>query len=465
MAGGTESFGVGYEDFWVLKLDKGGNVKWQKIYGGSGSEWAISVATADNGDSIVAGFTNSFGAGYDDAWVLRLDANGNVKWQKTYGGNDDDLIRAVTTAPNGDIIATGYTYSFGAGYSDFWVLRLDENGNVKWQMTYGGNDEDYPVAIAVAPNGEIIVTGATLSFGAGGTDVWVLRLDANGNVKWQKTYGGSADEEAYAVAVAENGDIIVAGDTMSFGAGGADFWVLRLDANGNIKWQKAYGGSGDEDAWAIAIVENGDIIVTGESNSFGAGYYDAWLLRLDANGNVKWQKTYGGIDNDDIARAVLIAENSDLIVAGATYSFSVSEADGWVLRLPPDGNLQNCEFCRDSNAQVSETSAEVSTSAAVVGQSNAVVKDTIAEIYDTNANVKTLLAYAPPKDTTTSSRTTTSSTITSSTSTSQGYGTTTTETTEEGDGFEVSVTCGPAAFLVLILIGGAVARIRGRRDD
>jgi uncharacterized delta-60 repeat protein len=320
VAGETYSFGAGKDDFWVLRLDSEGNVKWKKTYGGSSYDEAYAVAIADNGDIIVAGWTESFGAGWDDFWVLRLDANGNVKWQKTYGGSNEDWATAVAIADNGDIIVAGYTKSFGAGGRDFWVLRLDSEGNVKWQKTYGGSDWDEANAVAIAENGDIIVAGYTGSFGAGNEDVWVLRLDGNGNVKWQKTYGGSDWDEANAVALAPNGDIIVAGYTESFGAGGRDFWVLRLDSEGNVKWQKTYGGEYWDGASAVAIAENGDIIVAGYTGSFGAGKADFWVLRLDSEGNIKWQKTYGG-RRWDRANAVAIAPNGDIIVAGYTGSF------------------------------------------------------------------------------------------------------------------------------------------------
>ncbi|WP_297523534.1 protein kinase, partial [Thermococcus sp.] len=346
-------------DAFVARLDRDGNVKWQKTYGGSGWDEVNAVALAPNGDIIVAGYTRSFGAGGRDAWVLRLDSEGNVKWQKTYGGKYWDEAHAVALAPNGDIIVAGYTESFGAGWNDVWVLRLDSEGNVKWQKTYGGSKWDEANAVALASNGDVIVAGYTGSFGAGG-DVWVLRLDGEGNVKWQKTYGGSKWDEANAVAIADNGDIIVAGHYNGYyneHTRISNAWVLRLDSEGNVKWQKTYGGEYGDEANAVAIAPNGDVIVAGYTDSFGAGGDDVWVLRLDANGNVKWQKTYGGSDNDE-ANAVALASNGDIIVAGYTESFATKRSI-WVLRLPPDGNLPGCNFCGDSSAQVSDSDAYV----------------------------------------------------------------------------------------------------------
>ncbi|NJE31491.1 hypothetical protein E3E38_10600, partial [Thermococcus sp. 18S1] len=302
-------------DGFVARLDKDGNVKWFKTYGGDKHDSFNDVKIAPDGDIIVVGYTDSFGVGDRNVWVLRLDENGNIKWQKTYGGSAKDLANAVAITENGDIIIAGWTTSFGAGDHDFWVLRLDTNGNIKWQKTYGGSANDKAWTVAVAENGDVIVVGSTWSFGAGRDDVWVLRLDENGNIKWQKTYGESSSDGADTVAITENGDIIVAGWTASFGAGGYDVWILRLDENGNVKWQKAYGGHRWDVASAVAVAENGDIIVVGYTDSFGVGDRNVWVLRLDENGNIKWQKTYGG-SAKDLANAVAITENGDIIIAG-----------------------------------------------------------------------------------------------------------------------------------------------------
>ncbi|WP_010476899.1 pentapeptide repeat-containing protein [Thermococcus zilligii] len=378
-------------DAFVARLDREGNAKWFKTYGGLEWDEARAVAVAPNGDIIVAGYTYSFGAGSADVWVLRLDEDGNIKWQKTYGGSKEDGVRAVALTPNGDIIIAGYTKSFGTGEKDVWVLRLDANGNVKWQKTYGGMRKDGARAVALAPNGDIIVAGyygATDKFGPH-TDVWVLRLDENGNIKWQKTYGRSDHEKARAVALAPNGDIIVAGYTKSFGTGGRAVWVLRLDANGNIKWQKTYGGNENDEAHAVAVAPNGDIIVAGYTESFGAGSADVWVLRLDEDGNIKWQKTYGGSDSDR-ASAVALAPNGDIIVAGYTKSFGADEYEVWILRLPSDGNLPGCDFCHDSKAQASNSDAKVhNTNCKISSEAEVEVRDSDASVNTITPSVET----------------------------------------------------------------------------
>ncbi|WP_367270972.1 protein kinase [Thermococcus sp.] len=334
----------------ITRLTTKGEVKWQKSYRGSNF---YSLAVAPKGDIIVSGSIRDSNDNYT-VGVLRLDEEGNVKWAKTYGLGE---AKAVVMGRNGDVIVAGYVEK--KDKKDAFVARLDGDGKVKWFKTYGGEKDDGFNDVKIAPNGDVIVAGYTRSFGAGGRDAWVLRLDKEGNVKWQKTYGGSYLDEANAVAIAPNGDVIVAGSTRSFGPGLGDVWVLRLDADGNVKWQKTYGGSDNEWANAIAIADNGDIIVAGGTYSFGAGDRDAWVLRLDENGNVKWQKTYGGSRNDEAA-SVLLDEGGNIIIAGNTASFGSKWWDIWVLRLPPDGDLEG--FSRDSNAIVMESNAKVADS-------------------------------------------------------------------------------------------------------
>ncbi len=466
IAGNTFGFGAGGSDFWVLRLSGNGDVIWQKTFGGSDDDYANAVAIAPNGDIIVAGDTSSFGNGGWDTLVIRLDGRGNVKWEKTYGGEDDEYTNAVAIAPNGDIITAGSTSSFGAGNADVWVMRLSPSGGVKWQMTCGGPKDDEAYGVALTPTGNIVVSGYTESFGAGDWDAWILRLNGNGSVIWQKTYGGKKSDEANAVAIAPNGDIIVAGDTSSFGAGGSDFWVLRLSGNGKPEWSRTYGGKKDDYANAVALTPNGDIIVAGGTYSFGAGGKDLWVLKLDSEGNVEWEKTYGE-KHDDTANAVAIAPNSDILIAGGTYRIT-SGAEAWVIRLGENGGseIEHPPFkCGvDTEAKVSDVKAVVKESSAQVSPSETLAGIPKAEVSSSNVKAVYLPSCEPTTITSTASGTTASSSSSapssittapihlpsvsssesprSSSSSSPGG-----STTKKGRGI-----CGPAALIGLVIV-------------
>jgi hypothetical protein len=207
---------------------------WAKTYGGGDFDGADSIQQTTDGGYIVAGKTGSFGAGDGDIWVLKLNASGDVVWQKTYGGGGWDEAFSIQQTTDGGYIVAGTTGSFGAGGDDGWVLKLNASGDVVWQKTYGGKEWDEASSIQQTTDGGYIVAGTTGSFGAGGYDFWVLKLNASGDVVWQKTYGGGDHDEATSIQQTSDGGYIVAGWTKSFGAGGSDFWVLKLDASGDV---------------------------------------------------------------------------------------------------------------------------------------------------------------------------------------------------------------------------------------
>jgi len=207
--------------------------QWIKTYSGTAYDYANSIQQTSDGGYIVAGYTNSTW-GKDNAWVLKLDGNGNVQWQKTYGGTGGDVAYSIQQTSDGGYIMAGTT-PFGAGSGDAWVLKLDGNGNVLWQKTYGGGEgSDGASSIQQTFDGGYIVAGTTDSFGAGTSDICLLRLDSDGNVQWQKTYGGAERDYANSIQQTSDDGYIVAGHTYSFGAGYGDAWVLKLNGNGDI---------------------------------------------------------------------------------------------------------------------------------------------------------------------------------------------------------------------------------------
>jgi hypothetical protein len=367
---GWTGFGAGSYDFWVLKLDAWGNITWQKTYGGAGMDGTFStdIQQTTDGGFIVAGETSSFGAGSRDAWVLKLDASGNVTWQKTYGGAAGDYTYSIQQTSDGGFVVAGGTNSFGAGSYDAWVLKLDVSGNVSWQKTYGGAIGEIANSIQQTTDGGFVVAGQTGAFPD--YDAWILKLDVSGNVAWQKTYGGSSDEEAYSIEQTTDGGFVVAGYTDSFGAGGNDFWVLKLDVSGNVQWQKTYGGVDFDHAESVQQTADGGYVATGQTESFGAGLSDFWVLKLGASGNVTWQKTYGGADWEE---AYSIQQTSDggFVVAGRAASFGAGADDTWVFKLDANGNMDaSCTFITDTAATGVDSGA-VPANTAVLGVNSA----------------------------------------------------------------------------------------------
>ncbi len=270
-------------DLWILKLDLDGAVIWQKTYDRSLCEYSARIQQTTDGGYIVACRTYTVSYNYD-IWILKLDSEGNIEWEKTYGGTESQAPSSIQQTTDGGYIVAAGTSSFGAGNYDIWILKLDSEGNVDWQKTYGGTGGDYARSIQETTDGGYVVGGSTWSFG--GWEFWVLKLDSEGNVDWQKTYGPCSTQGTAHIRQTTDGSYIVAGRTDSFGAGGSDVWVLKLNSAGNIIWQNTYGGSLWDYISSVSETTDNSYVVAGHTESYGAGSYDFWLFKLDANGEI-----------------------------------------------------------------------------------------------------------------------------------------------------------------------------------
>jgi len=287
------------------------------IGGGELDEGRSLIQTSDSGYAI-AGATQSFGAGEWDIYVVKLDAKGkNLQWTKTIGGPERDGGFSLIQTSDGGYAITGYTKSFGAGDYDVYVVKLDANGNLQWTKTIGGKKEDVGASLIQTSDGGYAIAGATESFGAGGEDVYVVKLDANGNLQWTKTIGGPKRDWGSSLIQTSDGGYAIAGLTTSFGAGEADVYVVKLDAKGNLQWTKTIGGKGVEGGKSLIQTSDGGYAITGETDSFGAGGWDVYVVKLDANGNLQWTKTIGG-ENDDRGFSIIQTPDGGYAIAGTT---------------------------------------------------------------------------------------------------------------------------------------------------
>jgi hypothetical protein len=332
LLGRKESFGAGGFDVWLIKTDANGNEQWEKTFGGRYSEWSSSVRQTSDGGFIIVGDTWSFGAG--DVWLIKTDANGNEQWEKTFGGRYPDRGRSVRQTSDGGFIIVGETTSFGAGWADVWLIKTDADGNKLWDRTFGGGGSDWGSSVQQTSDGGFILVGYTTSFGAGGPDVWLIKTDADGNKLWDRTFGGGGSDWGSSVQQTSDGGFILVGYTASFGAGGFDVWLIKTDADGNKLWDRTFGGGGSDWGSSVQQTSDGGFILVGWTWSFGAGGPDVWLIKTDADGNKLWDRTFGGSMVD---RGFSVQQTSDggFILVGYTASFGAGDYDVLLIKSRP----------------------------------------------------------------------------------------------------------------------------------
>lgn len=334
IVGRTSSFGSGLEDVYFIKTNANGDTLWTKTYGGIDYDAGRAVQQTTDGGYIIAGRTSSSGAGSADVYLIKTNADGDTLWTRTYGGADGDDGYSVQQISDSGYIIAGITYSFGF-WPDVYLIKTDSLGDTLWTRTYGGVDIDEGYSVQETIDGGYIIAGNTFIPGPNLLDVFLIKTDANGDTLWTRTYGGTEIDGSYSAQQTTDGGYIITGYTESFGAGRSDVWLLKTDSLGDTTWTKTYGGTLDDEGRSVQQTNDGGYIISGITSSFGIGSNDVYIIKTDVNGNALWTKTYGGIDDD---RAFSAKQTSDkgYIIAGYTYSFGAGNADVYLIKIAPD---------------------------------------------------------------------------------------------------------------------------------
>jgi hypothetical protein len=374
----------------VVKLDLSGAIQWKKALGGSFSEGGNNIRQTADGGYIVACHSRSNNGdvtgnhGINDAWIVKLAADGTIEWQKAYGSTKNEFAYSIEQTFDGGYIFTGTSDSTGGdvtvnnGEEDFWVVKISATGSIEWEKSYGGSEEDIASVVIQTADSGYMVAGTTISsdgdvtFNHGNKDVWVIKLSKTGAIQWQKTYGGTGNDQVgweFSPGALKQiaGGYIFAGWTSSTDGdvtvnhGDYDFWVVKLSTIGNIAWQKTFGGSMDDEANAIQQTSDGGYIVAGVAQSSDGdvtghhGGYDYWLVKLTSMGSLQWQKAMGGssLGLGDCAFSVEETTDHGIIVGGYSESFDGDVTtphgtyDFWAVKLLcSPGSLGPSEVCK-----------------------------------------------------------------------------------------------------------------------
>lgn len=337
IVGNTRMTRTGGYNAWVLRVAADGRPIWRESFGGGATDQLRDLIETPDGRLYAVGHTRSRGAGQSDLWLLKLDADGTVLFQRTYGGAANDRVHAAVPTGDGGIVVTGFTASQGAGGRDLWVARFSAAGQPVWSRTLGGADHDEGFDLVALPDGGLAVTGHFWAGQARGYDTAVARFTADGDVLWQRSLDRAVFDAGTGLAPAPDGGLLVVGATSDAGQRDTDLLAIRLDADGQTLWERTYGGSGGEEPWDVTASALGGFVVAVETFSQGEGG-DIWLLGLAPDGEIAWQRLFGGTLWDHPSALIETADGG-LVLGGHTASKGAGLEDGWLLRLTADGRL------------------------------------------------------------------------------------------------------------------------------
>lgn len=372
--------GSAIDDLWLVKTDSAGNKIWDKALGGIKSDGGHSVQETNDGGYIIAGYTYSYGLGLCDIWLVKTDAAGSELWNRTFGGTSYDVGHSVQETSDGGYIVAGYTESYGAGGRDFWLIRTNSAGNKLWEKTYGGKNSEWTYSAQETRDKGYIITGITGSYGSGEGDVWLVKTDSIGNEQWNKTFGGTHDDQSNSVQETSDGGYIIGGVTESYGAGSYDIWLIKTDSAGNELWNQTFGGAYDDyDGFAVQETSDGGYAIAASTFSYGAGGRDFWLIKTDSAGNKLWDRTFGGTGDD---RDFFARETSDggYIVAGYTNSYGAGNWDMWLVKTRALQKLYYPDFTDTTNPDSWRSWFVMQNPATATANVHIVIKSRLGEV-------------------------------------------------------------------------------------
>jgi hypothetical protein len=312
---------------------------WENSFGGNGFEHCYAAAPSGDGGYVLAGWTDSFGRGEQDMYLAKLNAKGEKEWESVFGGNRDDYCESVCHTRDGGYILSGYTQSFGAGDYDMYLVKTDSQGRLEWQKTFGGKDYDVCWSVEQTRDGGYILGGDTRSFGPD-CDMFLVKTDFSGELEWQRTCGGPENDYCQAVHQTADGGFVLGGDSETMVRPhhyNSDMFLVKTDPAGQVEWQKRFGGPGSDGCFALQQTRDGGFILAGDYQASETSSYDIYLVKTDSRGGLQWQRTYGGQGWDD-AHAVVQTGESDYLVAGYSESFTDGNFDAYLLKIDACGN-------------------------------------------------------------------------------------------------------------------------------
>jgi hypothetical protein len=342
VAGYTWSQGAGLSDFYAIKTDFRGNVMWSRVYGDSGHEEASSVQQTTDSGYVMTGLTDSPAQSPMNVYLVKTNAAGDTMWTRVFGDSEMNGGYSVQQTTDGGYVVAGHTTRRSPGARSAYLIRTDANGDPEWTRAYGDSGTTIAHSVRQTTDGGYVIAGYTDSHGAGRYDVCLIRTGSLGDTLWTRTYGGTRDDEGYSVEQTSDGGYIIAGYTDSYGAGFDDVYLIKTDPLGDSLWARTFGGDSNNCGYSVQQTTDGGYMIAGSTNSFGAGGADVYLVKTDSNGDTLWTRTFGGAA-DDSGYSVQQTTDGGYVIAGTTWSFGAGGSDVYLIKTDSLGNVAVAE--------------------------------------------------------------------------------------------------------------------------
>ena len=312
---------------------------WEKTFGGGPmfGEIGNSVQQTNDGGYIITGWTFSFGNGNSDVYLIKTDVNGVEQWSQTFGGTGWEEGRSVQQTTDGGYIICGDTESFGNGNGDVYLIKTNGNGVEQWSQTFGGTDVDRGRSVQQTNDGGYIICGSSYSTGNGEDDIYLIKTNGNGVEQWSQTFGGTENDRGHSVQQTNDGGYIICGYSKSIGIGlHHDFYLIKIDGNGNQIWDQIFPQTNESVGFSVRQTNDGGYIFTGHTETYGVGDGDVYLIKTNGNGVEQWSQTFGGTGYDG-GYSVQQTNDGGYIITGWTFSFGNGNGDVYLIKTNGNG--------------------------------------------------------------------------------------------------------------------------------
>ena len=323
VVGECKSFNAKRSDICVTRINAEGQTRWRKLLGGAKSDRGVAISRAKDGSLLVLGSGKSFNHNADrDIYVAKVSLEGKLLWEKAFGGDRDEYAGGIAGTNSGGAMVVGSSESFSKkGYKDIYILLLDKNGELISKRTIGGKRNDEAKSLTRTADGNFMMVGAREVNRAGDSDFFFMKLDQNGKKIWAKTLGQNDHDIINSVAPTPDGGFVATGSTRSYNSEQTDLAVMYFNKNGKLIWFKIYGFKYYDEGNAITMTKDGNYLVAGTTNSMGKGDFDNYIIALDPKGKLIWSKLYGE-KNKDIAHALTRTTDGGVVIVGESDSYS-----------------------------------------------------------------------------------------------------------------------------------------------